>query len=121
MNVNGDNRCSRALFFLRSVAYHFPKHIFIQAFDVTLKNLYVFPYLQKCLKDHTGVMHKSSTDYPVLVLKLLPAELYLEATKEMILGIKLLLSSSTQEKSLLEGRCACRRQSEGKHVILLQC
>lgn len=46
-------------------------------------------------KDHSRVMHKTSTDYTFLVLKILPAELYLEATKEMILGIKLPLPSST--------------------------
>lgn len=55
-------------------------------------------------KAHTRVVHKSSTDYTILVLKVLPGELYLEATREMILGMELPLASSTRERSLLEGK-----------------
>lgn len=71
-----------------------------------MKNAYAFsPFSEiPCFKDHTRVVHKSSTNYTILLLKILPRELYWETTKEMILGMELPLSSSTQEESLLEGK-----------------
>lgn len=58
-----------------------------------------FPHLQKWLILKTIlVVHKSSTNYTILVLKILPSDLYLEATKQMILVMELSLSNSVQGK-----------------------